>query len=319
MTQHLRVSRVISWLSVFSFMVLLAWSCKTNKEDPRVLIFSKTTVFRHESIPAGIEAIKKLGTRHHFAVDTTENAEAFHEENLKRYQAVIFLNTTGDVLNQQQQNDFERYIQAGGGYVGIHAATDTEYDWPWYGKLVGAYFNGHPSDPNVQDGVFVITDKNNPATDSFPDRWEHKDEFYNFKDINPDIKVLMKIDEKSYHGGTNGDDHPMAWYHDFDGGRAFYTNIGHTNETFSDPLAIKQLWGGLHYAMGGDNPPMLKYEAVHTKRVPEENRFTKIVLGEKLDEPVELAVLPGARVLFIERKGNVKIYDPTEKKIKIIL
>lgn len=216
----------------------------------RVLVFSKTTVFRHESIPSGIEAIKKLGEQHHLIVDTTENANNFNEANLKRYQAVVFLNTTGDVLNAQQQNDFEHFIRAGGGYMGIHAATDTEYDWPWYGKLAGAYFLNHPSDPNVQEGVFVVVDKTHSATDFLPDTWPRKDEFYNFKDISPDIKVLIKIDENTYHGGTNGDNHPMAWYHAFDGGRAFYTSMGHTHETYSEPLFIRHLWGGLQYVLG---------------------------------------------------------------------
>lgn len=304
---------------VFSMAVLLAlvWSC-AKKQDTRVLVFSKTTGFRHESIPAGLEAIKKLGAKHHFMVDSTENADNFNEENLRRYSAVIFLNTTGDVLNPQQQNDFERFMQAGGGYVGIHSAADTEYDWPWYGKLAGAYFISHPSDPNVQEGVFQVVDKTHLSTDSLPDSWPRKDEFYNFKDINPDIKVLIKIDEKTYRGGENGENHPMAWYHDYDGGRAFYTNMGHTPETFSEPLFIRHLWGGISYAMGGSNPPALNYSRVGTKRVPEENRFTKVVLDEKLDEPVELAVLPGKRILFVERKGKVKIYDPKEKKSKVI-
>jgi len=318
MKRKTNATKLLSWLSMIAIIILQGWSCTSSNEEPRVLVFSKTTVFRHQSIPAGIAAIKKLGVKYHFQVDTTENAANFHEENLKRYKAVIFLSTTGDVLNQEQQNDFERFIQAGGGYVGIHAAADTEYDWPWYGKLAGAYFAGHPLDPNVQDGTFHIVDKNNMATDSFPETWEHRDEFYSFKNINPDNKVLIKIDEKSYKGGTNGDDHPMAWYKEFDGGRSFYTNMGHTDETYSDPLYLKHLWGGIHYVLGGDSPSKLNYELAHTPRVPEENRFTKVVLDEKLEEPVELAVLPGERVLFIERRGNVKIYDPTAKKTKVI-
>ena len=295
-----------SLLSLALFLSL-AWSC-SKKEEARVLVFSKTSTFHHESIPAGIDAIRKLGTKYHFMVDTTENADNFNEENLRQYKVVVFLNTTGDVLNPQQQNDFERFIQAGGGYVGIHAATDTEYDWPWYGKLVGAYFASHPSDPNVQNGVFKVVDKTHMSTDSLPDSWPRKDEFYSFKSISPDIKVLIKIDEKTYHGGANGDDHPMAWYHEYNGGRAFYTSMGHTNETFSEPLFIRHLWGGIHNALGGEKPVSLNYANISTKRVPEENRFTTVVLDEKLEEPVELAVLPGKRILFIERRGNLKIY-----------
>jgi cytochrome c len=301
-----------------TLILLVAIACSPGPKEKRVLIFTKTKVFRHESIPKGIEAIKKLGAKYHFAVDTTENAAAFAEENLKKYTAVIFLSTTGDVLNAEQQNDFERYIQAGGGFVGIHAATDTEYDWPWYGKLVGAYFNGHPGNPNVQRGMFYVVDKKNMATDSLPDRWERDDEFYNFKNVSPDLHILIKIDEKTYHEGKMGDDHPMAWYHDFDGGRSFYTNMGHTNETFSDPLFLKHLWGGLLYAMGGEKPAALNYTLAHTLRMPEENRFAKIVLDEKLDEPMELTLLPHGRVLWVERKGAVKIYDPATQKTKTI-
>lgn len=251
-------------------------------------------------------------------MDTTENAANFNEENLRRYQAVVFLNTTGDVLNQEQQNDFERFIQAGGGFVGIHAATDTEYDWPWYGKLVGGYFTSHPNNPNVREGEFFTVDHNHPASDSLPDRFKRNDEFYNFRDINPDIKVLVKIDETTYGGGTNGDNHPMSWYHEYDGGRAFYTAMGHTNESFQEPLFLYHLRGGLRWVLGGDEPRELNYQAVRTKRVPEENRFTKVVLAEKIDEPVELAVLPDSRVLFIERKGNLKLYDPASSQVKLV-
>ncbi len=303
---------------VFAMLVALGVSCDSTKEEVRVLVFSKTAGYRHESIGSGIEALRKLGQKQGFIVDTTENASQFNEENLVRYKAVIFLNTTGDVFNQEQQNDFERFIQAGGGYVGVHAATDTEYDWPWYGKLVGAYFESHPSNPNVKKGEYFVVDKNHTATDSLPERFERSDEFYSFRNISNDIKVLVKIDEKTYTGGTNGDNHPMAWYHEYDGGRAFYTAMGHTDETYNEALFLKHLAGGIEYVLGGDEPVKLNYSLARSKRVPEENRFTKIVLDEKLDEPVELALLPGQRVLFVERKGAVKIYNPELQQTKTI-
>jgi cytochrome c len=307
----------LSW-PLMSLLLLLSWACSRPKQEARILVFSKTSAFRHESIAKGIETLRKMGEEHHFLVDTTENADRFNEENLSRYNAVVFLSTTGDVLNQEQQNDFERYIQAGGGYLGIHAAADTEYDWPWYGKLVGAWFESHPMNPNVKSGTFITVDKSHMASDSLPDTFERTDEFYSYKNISPDIKVLVKIDEKSYTGGTNGDNHPMVWYHDFDGGRSFYTAMGHTNETYDDPLFRRQLWGGLNYVLGGEAPRGLDYKLAHTKRVPEENRFTKVVLEQSLQEPVELAVLPDLRVLFVERRGNVKIFDPKEGKSKVI-
>ncbi len=280
----------------------------------RVLIFSKTEGFRHASIEAGKAAFQKMATEKGFAVDFTEDASQFNTNNLKRYNAIVFLSTTGDVLNDEQQQEFERYIQAGGGYLGIHAAADCEYDWPWYGKLVGAWFLDHPMPNNIQKGKFYIVDKTSFATKDMPDTFERSDEFYSFKQINPDIHVLIKIDEKSYQGGKNGDDHPMSWYHDFDGGRSFYTNMGHTDETFSEPLFLNHVWEGLHYVMGGDDPAPLDY----TKAKPEENRFTKVVLEEKLNEPMELSVLNDGRVLFIERHGAVKLYNIKTKQLKTI-
>ncbi|GAB4016446.1 hypothetical protein GCM10028808_44930 [Spirosoma migulaei] len=294
------------------------WSYVGANEPPRILVFSKTAAFRHASIGAGQKALFQLGREKGFSVDTTENAARFTEENLKRYRAVVFLSTTGDVLNAAQQNAFERYIQAGGGYVGIHAATDTEYDWPWYNKLAGAWFSNHPMPNNVQKGTFVVADKNNPATSFLPERWEREDEFYSFKNISPALHVLLTIDEKTYQGGTNGDNHPMAWYQEFEGGRSFYTAGGHTDATFSEPLFLRHLGAGLHYVMGGDSPKPLDYTKAKTKRLPEENRFSKVVLAEKLDEPMELAVLPDSRVLVVERKGNVKLFNPSTGKLKVI-
>ncbi|MDB4882740.1 MAG: cytochrome c class [Gemmatimonadetes bacterium] len=279
-----------------------------DAQQPRILVFSKTAGFRHTSIEPGIAAIKKLGAEQGISVDATEDATVFNDANLKRYRAVVFLSTTGDVLDPAQQDVLERYIQAGGGWVGIHSATDTEYDWPWYGKLAGAWFTSHPQNPNVRKATFRVLDKSHVSTKGFPDTWEREDEFYNFKSINPDIHVLVDIDEKSYQGGTNGDHHPMSWYHAFDGGRAWYTNMGHTDATFTEPLFLKHLLGGLRYAMGTG---ALNYG----RAKPEENRFTKVVLAENLDEPVELAVLPGERILFVERKGNVNLYSPATKRV----
>jgi type 1 glutamine amidotransferase len=230
----------------FTLLLILS-SANPIAEKPAVLIFSKTNGFRHESIPAGIEAIKKLGASNGFDVVATEDSLEINKSNLKKFAAVIFLSPTGKVFGPEQEEAFQNYIEQGGGYVGIHAATDCEYNWPWYGKLAGAYFKGHPSQ---QEAKLIIVNKNHPSTAGLPDTWVRKDEWYNFKDINPDITVLIKIDESSYKGGENGGDHPMAWYHAYDGGRAFYTELGHTNESFSDPLYLKHLLGGIEYAMG---------------------------------------------------------------------
>jgi cytochrome c len=304
-------TRSAGWL-----LLLMAFACSLGLAvaQPRVLVFSKTDGFRHASIEAGKTAFQKMAADKGFQVDFTEDASQFTEAVLKKYHAVLFLNTTGDVLNNNQQTEFERYIQAGGGYVGIHAATDCEYDWPWYGRLAGAYFLDHPNPNNVQKGKFYVVQKNHWATQGMPDEFERTDEFYSFKQIDPSIRVLVKIDEKSYQGGKNGDNHPMSWYHEFDGGRAFYTAMGHTDETFSEPLFLNHVWAGLHYAMGGDAPAPVDY----TKSKPEENRFTKVILEEKLNEPMELSVLNDGRILFIERHGAVRLYNTQTKKLKTI-
>src|SRR2546423_12745379 len=201
--------------SMKRFVVLLVLAVFTTPffaraQQPRVLVFSKTAGFRHSSIPNGKAAILRLGQENGFAVDTTEDAAAFTSKNLARYAAVVFLNTTGDVLDDAQQDDFERYIQAGGGYVGVHSATDTEYDWPWYGRLAGAYFNGHPGNPNVRRATFRVRDPSHVSTQGLPAKWEREDEFYNFRNIAPDLHVLVDIDESTYQGGTNGANHPMS-------------------------------------------------------------------------------------------------------------
>ncbi|MCA6074832.1 ThuA domain-containing protein [Fulvivirga sedimenti] len=296
--------------------MIAAVSCSGPKGPSKVLVFSKTAGFRHESIAAGIKAIEKLSKQYNFVMDTTESSDAFNEENLQNYKAVIFLNTTGDVLNKQQQNDFERFIQAGGGFVGVHAAADTEYDWPWYGRLVGGYFNGHPNGPNVRTASFDIVDNTHISTDSLPARYERTDEFYNYRNIQEDLNVLITIDESTYEGGTNGDFHPMVWYHDFDGGRAFYTAMGHTDESYSEPYFLYNLAGGIQYALGGEKPADLDYKMASTIRVPDGNRFSKVILAEKLNEPMELAVMSSGKVLFIERLGKVRLFDPEAGGIK---
>ncbi|WP_130856408.1 ThuA domain-containing protein [Olivibacter jilunii] len=227
--------------------------CKSEKNidhsqvKPLVLVFSKTAGFRHDSIEKGAKTIEELGEDNGFATEHTEDASVFTEDNLKKYKAVVFLSTTGDILNGAQQTAFEHYIQQGGGFVGIHAAADTEYDWPWYNKLVGAWFLSHPKQ---QDATLLVLDKNHPATEHLADTWRRWDEWYNYKDINPDTKVLMKLDETSYEGGKNGDNHPIAWYHNYDGGRAFYTGLGHTKESYDEVDFRKHLLGGIVYAMG---------------------------------------------------------------------
>jgi cytochrome c len=300
----------ITTIKSFVFALISMISISVSAQT-KVLVFSKTAGFRHGSIPVGKIAIMQLGKENGFAVDTTENASAFNDANLKQYNAVVFLSATGDVLDHVQQAAFERYIQSGGGYMGIHAATDCEYFWPWYGKLSGAYFKSHPKQQNAK---LVVHDKSHISTSHLPDTWERYDEWYNFKKVPDHVKVLISIDEKSYQGGENGDNHPMAWYHEFDGGRAFYTELGHTNESFADPLYLKHILGGIKYAIGKGVKP--DYSKAKTQNVPEEDRFTKNVLaGGVFDEPTEMAILPNFDILVAQRKGEVMHYSNATKKV----
>ncbi|ALJ00968.1 Crp/Fnr family transcriptional regulator [Rufibacter tibetensis] len=231
-------------------MVLM--NCSTRKEMggapdlPSLLVFYKTAGYYHTSIPSGLAALQKLGAENGFKVDTTNNAAKFVQDTLQKYDAVVFLSTTQDVLNDTQQQAFEQFIRGGGGFVGIHAATDTEYNWPWYNQLVGAYFDSHPE---IQTATIQVVDKSHLSTSFLPDKWERKDEWYNFKNINPDVKVLANLDETSYKGGKNGQNHPIAWYHTFEGARVFYTGGGHTNESFQEPLFLRHLLGGIQYVL----------------------------------------------------------------------
>ncbi|NCI48102.1 ThuA domain-containing protein [Sediminibacterium soli] len=231
----------------FSLLLVLGlFAFTAGKKKPRILVFSKTKGFHHASITVGAPAIYKLGQENGFDVDTTSDADVFTRKGLKKYAAVVFLSTTGDVLDNAQQEAFQKFIRSGKGYVGVHAAADTEYDWPWYNQLAGAYFKSHPKQ---QEASLQIVDANNPATSHLPNPWKRKDEWYNYKSIQNGLHVLINLDEKSYTGGANGDLHPIAWYHDFDGGRAFYTGLGHTDESYSDPLFLGHLLAGIRYAM----------------------------------------------------------------------
>lgn len=295
-------------------LIILLTGCK--KETPKILVFSKTAGFRHASIETGVEALKKLGIENRFQVDHTEDSRDFTEAKLKKYAAVIWLSTTMDVLNEVEQAEFERYIQAGGGYVGIHAAADTEYDWPWYGELVGGYFNGHPSNPNVRSAELELLDSTHISTKMLPQRWMRTDEWYNYKNLNPKVHPLLRIDESTYEGGTNGENHPMAWYHEFDGGRAWYTAGGHTEESFSEDLFLQHILGGIQYAIGENQK--LDYSKATTVAIPQENRFQMTVLTSTFDEPMEMEILEDGSILFVERKGAIKKYDVTSGEVILV-
>ncbi|OKJ66293.1 ThuA domain-containing protein [Streptomyces sp. CB02261] len=218
--------------------------------DPayKILVFSKTAGFRHSSIDDGIAALRELGTANNFTVDATEDAQAFTTGNLAQYRAVVFLSTTGDVLDSGRQTAFEQYIQGGGGYVGIHAAADTEYDWPFYEGLAGALFHSHPA---IQPATVKVENRAHDATAHLGRTWQRTDEWYNYR-TNPrtTARVLASLDESSYSGGNMAGDHPIAWCKDYQGGRAFYTGGGHTDESYGDSVFRRHLLGGIRWAAG---------------------------------------------------------------------
>jgi type 1 glutamine amidotransferase len=214
-----------------------------------VLLFSRTLGHRHDSIPAALAAVAELGAANGYTSEATEDPAAFTAANLARFRVVVFLMTTGDVLDAAGQSAFEAWIAAGGNYVGVHSASDTEYDWPFYGQLVGAYFKQHPA---IQPATVRFEVTNHRATTGLPSPWTRTDEWYDFQ-ANPRaaVTVLATVDESSYTGGMMGADHPIAWTHaTTGGGRAFYTAMGHTIESYADPLFRRHLAGAISWAAG---------------------------------------------------------------------
>jgi type 1 glutamine amidotransferase len=213
----------------------------------QILVLSRTAGYRHASIPAGITAIQVLGAFNDFAVEASEDPAAFNDANLARFAAVVFLSTTGDFLEGGQQAAFERYIRAGHGFVGVHAAADAEYAWPWYHDLLGATFASHPA---IQQATVIVVDATQPSTRALPNPWMRTDEWYNFTAQPTGVTVLARLDEATYTGGTMGAAHPVTWQHVFDGGRAWYTAMGHTACSYGERAFLDQLLGGIEWAAG---------------------------------------------------------------------
>ncbi|MER5981532.1 ThuA domain-containing protein [Streptomyces sp. NPDC001787] len=249
-TRHTRhIARAAALLLGAALLAPAPAGAVTSSADPYdVLVFSRTAGFRHDSIPAGITAIQELGAGNGFTVTATEDAGAFTPQNLAGYEAVVFLNTTGDVLDTAQQDALSAYVGNGGGFAGVHAAADTEYDWPEYEGLVGARFKSHPA---IQRAKVVTEDHTHPATSHLDDNWTRTDEWYDYR-TNPrrNVRVLQSLDESSYTGGEMGGDHPITWCHPQQRGRSFYTGLGHTAESYGDPSFRRLLLGGIQYAAG---------------------------------------------------------------------
>lgn len=236
----------------FLVLVMSGYACGENPESsqptsPNVLIFSKTKAYRHECIEPGGAALASYFEHYGITSSASEDSSIFTGEGLKPFDVVIFFQTTGNILDSVQQVAFEKYIRSGKGYVGIHAAADTEYDWPWYGRLIGAYFASHP---DIQSAALQKMDTTHISCKHLPDRWTRTDEWYNFKEIPEHVNVLLTIDEATYQGGAHGANHPMSWYHLFEGGRSFYTALGQTVESYKDTLFLEHVRQGVLWAAG---------------------------------------------------------------------
>jgi PKD repeat protein/plastocyanin len=301
--------------------------------DPleNVLVFSKTAGFRHDSIPQGIAAIQALGTANDFEVDATEDAAQFTTSNLAQYDAVVFLSTTGDVLNAEQQDAFESYMRNGGGYVGIHAAADTEYEWGWYGQMLGGYFRNHPA--GTPQATVHIEDTDEPSTEGLPVNWSRIDEWYNYQSFetpsvggggddysvrDSDVKVLATMNEGTYDedDGTDevNDDHPIAWCSDFDGGRFWYTGLGHTAESFGTGAGNirSHILGGLQTATRAEPADC----GQPREATPDLDDFELVTIDDDTESPMELAVANDGRVFYVERiTGELNVYNPTSGQV----
>lgn len=241
-----------------------AWlmSGYTYAQQFNVLLFTKTAGWHHKSINEGVDAMRDMAEKHHFSVDWHEDANVFSDENLKQYHAIVFLLTSGDILNDEQQGAMERFIRSGKGFVGIHSASDTEYEWDWYTKMVGRTFHIHPV---IQTAQLEVLEPQFPGMERMPAKFWWTDEFYEFGAERIDgLNYILAIDENTYDTVANwghvkgdgmGDFHPMAWYHQYDGGRAFYTALGHVPATYSDSLFLEHIYGGLYWAATGKGLP----------------------------------------------------------------
>lgn len=266
-----------------------------------ILVFTRTLGFRHLSIGDAQTFFHALPAEEGIRASVTEDPTVFNDDFLARFEVIVFVNTTGDVLEEAQQAAVERFVRSGKGYVGVHSAADTEYQWPWYGRLVGAYFRSHPLLPVTVD--VTTEDDTHPATEHLEPKFSFTDEIYNF-DRNPrrDNSILLTVDETGFiypntdRGPSMGADHPIAWYKEFEGGRSFYTNLGHQQGTWALPAFQKHLLAGIRWAA-------------------EPVSYSRIVLTGNARNPLAVAAAPDGRVFYIERTGEVRVWHPTTGRV----
>lgn len=233
------------FLALLLMLCLSASAISPASEPLRMLVFTRTGGFRHDSIPVAVYTLHTLGGKLGWQVEHGEDAGAFSPRKLARYRVVVFANTTGDVLDESQQAALRGFIESGGGFIGIHSAADTEYGWPWYETLVGAWFHSHP--PGLQKTAVVFEGGNK----LLEGRWRVTDELYNYRSHpRDDVHVVATVDEREYAGGTMGSDHPIAWCRRMGAGRSWYTGLGHARDMYADATFRKHLMRGLRFAAG---------------------------------------------------------------------
>jgi type 1 glutamine amidotransferase len=223
----------------FVLFIFLAISAFFVKAQTNVLVFSKTNGFRHASIADGQEMFKKLAEENNWKLTFSEDSLMISNKVLSKIDVLVFLSTTGNIFGDDQKKALQKYIHKGGGFVGIHAATDTEMDWKWYVDMVGGAFKSHPKQQNA---TINIINHDFKAMQHFGKTWLHFDEWYNFRNpINPNAVVLATVDESTYKGGTMGANHPVVWYQNYEGGKIFTTALGHTKESYTNPDFVKMI------------------------------------------------------------------------------
>ena len=240
------------------FQISLCFTANSQQKQFKALLVTTTRGWHHESQHAAVLAIKDMGVKNFFDVVMFEDPKGFTDKFLEQFQVVIFLCTTGDIFDSTQQKVMERFIQSGKGFVGIHSASDTEYDWDWYNKLVGRMFYIHPV---VQTARLKINDAAFPGLQGFANGRLWTDEWYEFgPEKMTGLNYILSVDETSYNakvqwGQKKGEGmspmHPIAWYHNFDGGRAFYSALGHLPTCYSDPAFLNHLYAGIFWAASG--------------------------------------------------------------------
>jgi glucose/arabinose dehydrogenase/type 1 glutamine amidotransferase len=294
-------SCVIAFVTALVLGILAA---PTAAAAPRftVLVFSKVNGFHHDAIPAGQQAVTELGADHDFAVTVSDDANLFTDAGLAPFDTVVFNNTNsrdGAILTAAQRAAFERYIRAGGGYAGIHSASGTEYDWPWYGQLMGAFFDKHPA---VQPVKIQVDDRAHPSTRDLPQDWARTEEPYDFR-TNPrgSVHVLASYDTRGYTGHTMGADHPISWCQNFDGGRSWYTGLGHDPAAYQEPGFLGHLLGGIEWAAGA---------VAGDCGATEDDRYRKTLLEGDTDDPLAMEIDNSGRVFYLQRGGQLNVYDP---------